>query len=295
MTYLARKLKTLFVGIFIVMISASSANAQEEEKKPDRPVRNMFESNLLIDNQSAIVPVKGTFEFDIMHRFGTWQNGYDDFWGVFAPSNIRLGFTYVAVKKLQLGFGLTKQNHLLDFNIKYAILEQTRSGRVPLALSYYGNMAIDARDGSNFDTGTDRYSYFHQLMAARKFSDRFSLQGLFNFSHFNAVKAFTNDSGEVLPVRENDHLSFSILGRYKITDGTAFIFNYDRPISDHEQLDPEANLGLGLEFVTSSHAFQFFVGNYRGIVPQYNQALNQFSFGDNEILIGFNMTRLWNF
>ena len=44
---------------------------------------------------NCLVPVKKTFEMDIQHRFGTVENGYEDFWGFFAPSNIRMGFSYV--------------------------------------------------------------------------------------------------------------------------------------------------------------------------------------------------------
>ena len=47
-----------------------------------------------------MVPIKGTFEMDIMHRFGTLETGYEDFYGFFAPSNIRLGFDYVPVNQI---------------------------------------------------------------------------------------------------------------------------------------------------------------------------------------------------
>ncbi len=55
-------------------------------------VGNTFESIWLIDNQTVHVPLRRTFEFDILHRFGTIKNGYSDFLGLYAPSNIRIGF-----------------------------------------------------------------------------------------------------------------------------------------------------------------------------------------------------------
>ena len=90
-----------------------------EERKP---VKNMFESIWIIDNQTVMVPFKNTLEFDIQHRFGLVENGYEDFWGLYAPSNIRLGFSYVPINNLMVGFGLTKQNLTWDFNAKYALL-----------------------------------------------------------------------------------------------------------------------------------------------------------------------------
>ena len=73
-----------------------------------KPVKNTFESVWISDNQTVMVPIKGTMEMDIMHRFGTWNKGYQDFWGFFAPSNIRIGISYVPINKLNVGIGFTK-------------------------------------------------------------------------------------------------------------------------------------------------------------------------------------------
>ena len=64
---------TILVTAFL-LCSTNVLFAQEStaDEKDTRPVKNMFESIWLIDNQTAIVPFKGTFEFDILHRFGTW-------------------------------------------------------------------------------------------------------------------------------------------------------------------------------------------------------------------------------
>ena len=46
-----------------------------------------------------MVPVKGTFEWDFQHRFGTVKNGSKDLWGVYGPANIRMGFVMDAPRK----------------------------------------------------------------------------------------------------------------------------------------------------------------------------------------------------
>src|SRR6476659_8939229 len=118
-----------------------------------KPVKNTFQSIWIIDNQSVMVAVKKTFEMDIMHRFGTVENGYEDFWGFFAPSNIRLGFSYAPVNKLNLGMGLTKGNMLWDFSAKYGIVQQNKG--MPVSATFYSNFAYDTRkdpDGSLFRT-----------------------------------------------------------------------------------------------------------------------------------------------
>jgi hypothetical protein len=75
-----------FLILFQANLSAQDSTAVAEitaAPKKVKPVKNTFQSIWIIDNQTVMVPVKGTFEMDIMHRFGTVQKGYDDFWGFF--------------------------------------------------------------------------------------------------------------------------------------------------------------------------------------------------------------------
>ncbi len=273
------------------------AQQDEAAEKDLRPVKGMFESTWLIDNQTAIIPFKGTFEFDIQHRFGTWNNGYDDFYGIFAPSNIRMGLNYVPIEKLQVGFGFSKDNRLLDFHAKYAILQQARVGGSPVNLTYLVNMSIDPREEekSGFVETTDRFAYFHQLMVARKFNDFISLQAAGSIAYFNFAEATTDTEGNYLGRRNNMVVSTSFLGRCKVTNTMGLIANFDVPLTEDEFTTPKPNISFGIELTSSSHAFQIFVGNYKWLVPQYNHMLSQNEFGNNDILIGFNMTRLWNF
>lgn len=295
---------TLALVIFLCLIFSNIVNAQDEAKEKDlRPVKNTFESTWMIDNQSVVVPYKGTFQFDILHRFGTVNKGYDDFWGLYANSNIRLGFHYVPVDRLMLGFGLTKTNITWDINAKYAILRQARMGGSPVSLSYFGNMAFDTRaqEVGQFVNKTDRYSYFHQLILARKFSDIFSVQVAGSVSHFNAVEAYKTPDNKVEGLYKNDHYAIAISTKYKAHDWINVIVNYDQPLTKHnvKEVDPFPGFSAGLELTSSSHQFQIFIGNYGSIIPQRNNVFNQNQFVFDKqsggILFGFNMIRMWNF
>jgi hypothetical protein len=276
--------KYIFLGLLIVIASPLAAQ-DEEETATDLPVRATFESSILIDNQSVMVPVKKTLFFNIQHRFGTWDDGLEDLYGFWDPSNIRIGFSYTIINNLSIGFGTTKNSRLQDFSLKYGLLTQTRSGKIPVSISYYGNTSVDTRNGENFYNKSDRFSYFHQVIIARRFSRTFSFQVAPSFSHFNLIGSDM----------KNDHIALSFGGRAKITAQTSLIFNVDQPITGHDQNNPNPNIGFGAEVATSSHAFQVFFGNYNALVPQYNNVFNGNDFGNNEILIGFNITRLWNF
>lgn len=255
-------------------------------------VGNTFESVWLIDNQTVMVPLRKTFEFDILHRFGTVKNGYSDLLGLYAPSNIRLGFGYTPINNLMLGFGFTKERLLWDYNLKYAILKEHGKNPAPVSVTYFANMALDTRKKENFINDSDRLSYFHQLMVAKKLSRDFSVQASFSLSHFNRVDAYISTEPEIVGKMKNDHLAFALLGRYKISDAFAFIANYDQPITKHKVNNPHPNISAGIELATPLHAFQVFLGNYRWQVPQYNNVFNANDFTDGDFLIGFNITRL---
>lgn len=253
-------------------------------------VGNTFESIWLIDNQTVHVPLRKTLEFDILHRFGTIKNGYEDLFGLYAPSNIRIGFGYTPLNRLMVGFGFTKDRLLWDFNWKYAILKE--SDVMPVSMTYFGNIGMDTRKKDNFVNNSDRYTYFHQLMVAKKITENLSLQAGLSLSHFNAVEGYLNNEGVQEGKMKNDHLAFNILGRYKISDAMAFIGNYDQPLTKHTTNNPNPNISVGVELATPLHAFQVFLGNYKWIVPQYNNLLNNNNFEDGAFLIGFNITRL---
>ena len=297
--------------------TASSADAAAPVKaKPKvKPVKNTFESVWIIDNQTVMVPIKKTFEMDIMHRFGTVNKGYEDFWGFFAPSNIRLGFSYTPIDRLNIGIGITKNNILWDASAKYAIITQTK-GKYPVSVSFYSSVAIDTRkeatiyDGSTINHNSDRLVFFNQLLIARKINNKLSVQISPSHSHQNAVGGYytKNDSSgkEIFKTMHNEHFAISFAARYKLTNVTSVMLNYDQPLTRHATNNPNPNLSFGVEFNTSNHSFQLFLGNYSLLSQARNNLFNEnspVSYTDVEgekvkggkFLIGFNITRLWNY
>ncbi len=263
--------------------------------KKSKVVKNTFGSVWVMDNQTVMVPIKGTLEMDIQHRFGTVNKGRKDMWGLFAPSNIRLGLSYAPVNKLFVGAGLTKERLQVDINAKYALLQQTADNKIPVSVAWFANAVLDAREKSDFRAGVHRFSYFNQLIIARKITEKFSAQVAPSFSWFNNVEAYVDKNGVIQKKMENGHLAISVLGRYKITEKSAITIGYDQPLTEHTTNNPDPNISFGFETTTSSHAFQVFAGNYFGIVPQSNNVFNQNDYREGQFVIGFNITRLWNF
>ena len=295
----------------VTIKDSTVAEKVEKTSAKVKPVKHSFQSIWIIDNQTVMVPVKGTFEMDIMHRFGTIKKGYEDLGGFFAPSNIRLGATYAPINKLNLGFGITKSNMLWDLNAKYSLLVQSK-GKSPVSISYYGDVAYSTLkdpDKTIFKFSSQRLSFFNQIIIARKITDKLSIQVSPNVSHQNAVNGYytKNDStGKVIfKTMKFDHFAISFSGRYKLTPVTSLMLNYDQPITKHATNNPNPNVAFGLEFNSSGHSFQLFLGNYSLLSPQRNNLYNTnspFPYTEADgtkvkggnFLIGFNITRLWS-
>jgi Membrane bound beta barrel domain (DUF5777) len=278
-----------------------------------KPVKNTFRSVWIIDNQTVMVPIKGTFEADIQHRFGTVQNGIKDLFGLYASANMRIGFSYVPINNLNLGFGATRNsgNMLLDGSAKYALLKQTK-GKYPVSVTYYGNMAYATKadpDHFLYTYQTQRWSFFNQVIIARKISDNFSIQAGISISHQNSVPGYyaqKDTTTFVYKEQKFDLFAASVAARYKLTEVTSIVVDYDQPLTRFPTDNPHPNLAFGFEFNSSGHTFQLFAGNYSLLNPQQNRLYNTnnpFGFTQTggkkvkggQFMIGFNITRLWNF
>ena len=123
------------------------------------------------------------------------------------------------------------------------------------------------------------------MIIARKFGQLISVQVAPSWSHYNVVAT----------TMRNDMIAVAVGGRIKISDQTALMFDYTQPITKFIKDNPHPGLSFGVEFSTSAHAFQLLVGNYNGIIPQKNIMFNQNDYFNGDVLIGFNITRLYNF
>ena len=300
-----KKVKTFtFIFLSLIFLFNVRAFSQDEEKKESddskKPAKPAFASGQLMDDQSVVVPTKKTLEFNIQHRFGTINNGISDLAGIYAPANIRLGFSYTPINNLALGFGVTKTKQYLDFNAKYSIVKQTKDWSMPVSVSVFGNMAMNTKVKDAVIPSSVgqkyRYSYFAELIIASRITPKISLQIAPSFSHFNAMDSLYS----------HNMWAVSVSGRYKISPQSSLMFNYTQQLAKHKinesqnasqpnyfKLQP--GVTIGWEISTSAHAFQVFASTFQGIVPQENIVFNANDPAKYQFLIGFNVTRLWSF
>ncbi|MCI4444272.1 MAG: hypothetical protein JHC39_12285, partial [Lentimicrobium sp.] len=272
--------------IFIVVFSLPMMLLAQEQKDTIVPVkaeleRAAFESTSLIESQSNRVYSKGTIEMIMNHRFGL-VTGTNDMIGIWAPADIRIALNYSITDRITVGFGTTKDNRLQDFSLKGALLRQTVNGKMPVSVTYYGNMAISALPKENFYHTSDRWSFFNQLIIAKRISKALSFQLAPSYSHYNVIDA---------PM-SNDLFAVEFGGRVKVTSDMCILLDVNQPITSQE-IAPKSGFSTGVEFSTVGHTFQIFISNYRGIVNQQSNMFNQNDFFEGDFAIGFNISRTW--
>jgi hypothetical protein len=278
--------------VLLLSLFLAPVFSQEETAKTSDPVRFTFGTGLLIDNQTVATPYKGGLEFEIHHRFSLIED-YHNLFGIYGSANTRLGLTYGVTDRLMIGLGTTKDYKLQDLQWKYLILRQTEDNSMPVSVSYYGNMVADLRTEDSFGPEASykeihRLSYFTQLIIARKFSEKISLQVAPSMAYFNSVPVYSDSVGF-----KNLNFGVHVGAKATVVGNHSLLLEYDQLLTKQENLgdlDPKPNLSLGWEIATATHNFQVFVANYSQIISQRNLVFNTNDFADGEFLVGFNIT-----
>ena len=282
--------KTFIILILSLFLTPVFAQEETKTEETSKPVRFTFGTTILIDNHTVVTPYKGGLELEIQHRFSLIQT-YHNLYGVFGSANTRIGLNYGITDRLMVGVGTTKDYKLQDIQWKYLIFQQTEDNRMPVSLSYYGNVVADLRTEDQFGPAErfreiHRLSYFTELIVARKINQMFSVQVAPSLAYYNSAPQFTDGTGY-----KNLNLGFSAGGRANLFGSHSVIFEYDRLLTKQNiEIQPKPNLAFGWEINTATHTFQIFATNFNQIIGQRNLLFNTNDSGKGKYLIGFNIT-----
>lgn len=139
-----------------------------------------------------------------------------------------------------------------------------------------------------------RFSYFAELMIARRFCKEFSAQIAISWVHYNLVDQAEMENNHVSGGL-NNNINIAGIGKLKISPQTSIMLSYSQPLMTYTNTAPWPNMGVGVEISTSTHAFQIFLTSANGLVPQETVMYNHNNPYNGAILLGFNITRLWTF
>ncbi len=292
-------MKKILLLILISFLAFGNTFAQDMDDLLDAELNNTktytiatFKSTHIINSHSVAQLKKNHLNFIIYHRFGAISGGIKQFFGI-DHANMRLGFEYAINDWLTLGVGRSNFEKTYDGLVKIRLLRQSKGGKwaMPVTLTYLGTSEIFTKPFDNPDRDnyfSSRLSYTHQLLIARKFSERLSLQLMPTVVHKNLVKT---------ALELNDLPALGIGGRYKLNKRIALTFEYYATFRlPKHNIDYHNPIGIGVDIETGGHVFQLVLSN-SGIMQDggYIYGTNNNDFFKGDIHFGFNITRVFSF
>jgi hypothetical protein len=271
-------------------------NSLEKEIPKKKPLTfASFKGTRLINLHTIETLGKGSLDFRISHRFGDFSSGSFNLWGLDGPATIRIGFDYSVTDRFTVGIGRSSFGKLFDGFLKYRILRQTMDNNMPISMTGVVSMNITGdKDPNKEVTGVDRYanfssriSYMYQLMIARKFNKRLTLQLSTILIHYNMVTNL-ND--------KNDMLSLAGSGRYKLSKSislTGEFIGRITPYTAQQKLIYHNSASLGVDIETGGHVFQIFVTNSIPINEVQLIPYTTSSWSKGQVRLGFNISRVF--
>lgn len=284
--------KALLLPAFLLL--TASALAQDdlmgmlEDNKPETTYADaIFKSTRIIQGHSVKSPSYGVLQFVVSHHFGRINQGIYDFFGL-DQATVRLDLHYGVTDRLAVGIGRSSFQKTLDGYIKYRMLRQSSGKKnMPVTLSYLAATDVNTLkwqepDRSNYFSS--RVSYVHQLLIARKFNDKLSLQLTPSLVHKNLVE--DNDDN-------NDIIATGIGGRYMITGSLSINAEYFHVFGERNDPQYENALAIGVDLETGGHVFQLHLTNSQPMFERGFITETRGKWSNGDIYFGFNINRVF--
>ena len=284
MKKLALLLLMLFINISLVA-QDDLLDELNDDVVVDNKTTSVFKGLKIINMESTKLAADGDFYFVISHRFGSVKSGIKDLFGL-DNSNIRLSFVYGINNWLNAGVSRSSSNKTYDAHLKYRLMQQVE-GKFPVTIVGFNSM--------EFNTGLDKvnyplleskhqYTYAHEILISRKFSENLSLEVAPIYLHQNFVE---ND------LQENTQYLLGIGGRYKVSKRVTINAEYHAHMNRTASSKYVNPLSLGVDIETGGHVFQLHVTNAR-LMNESGYLTNAIGdFGNGNVYFGFNIWRVF--
>lgn len=286
----------IFKWFLMVALSAgiqTISNAQDlldllgEDEPTTEFTYATFKTTRIINGHSVENPADGVLLFMISHRFGKLNSGAYDFFGL-DQATIRLGFEYGVGERLSVGIGRSSYQKAYDGFVKYKILRQSSGDRtMPLTMTWFSSMdlfSLKWQDTERKNYFSSRLSFVHQLLLARKFSDKFSLQLSPTFIHKNLVLTEADD---------NDTFAMGVGGRLKLTQRVSVNAEYFYLMPGSVADNFVNPLSIGFDIETGGHVFQLHFTNTQPMFERGFITETRGKWTNGDIYFGFNLSRVF--
>ena len=250
------------------------------------PVTATFKSTRVVNGQSVETMKKKHLDFRISHRFGKLNSGAYQFFGL-DQATMRLGFEYGLTDDLEIGVGRSTSQKVYDFFAKYKVLKQTTGARnIPVSITLFGGTGAATVDKER--KFQDKLYYTAQVLVARKFGERLSLQ----LSPTYLYRTMPDVQGD-----EKVVLAVGIGGRFKLSKRVSLNGEYFYTAREKNTVTApyHDSMSFGVDIETGGHVFQLHFTNSLGMIEKQFIGETAGSWGKGDIHYGFNISRTFSF
>ncbi len=256
----------------------------QEETEDKLAVYPAFKAMKIANLQSTKVASQGDLFMYVSHRFGTIKDGVETFFGLDA-ANTKIQLVYGLWDGFQLGLSRESLRKTYAGSAKMRLTRQTN--KFPLNMTAYATINLNSelkKERYPNMKYPDRLSFAYQLLMARVFSNRLSLELAPTFVRQNLVWEKFQDHNQVA-------LGFG--GRYKLTQRTSINFDYVLNLSRAEESVYKDPFTLGLDIETGGHVFQLMFSNAQSTNEPGFISNAEGDWWEGDIYFGFNIVRVF--
>lgn len=280
-----------FLLLYSLAVQAQESDLFDvfEESTQSEVVYATFKGTQLINAATNETPGEGVLQFVMAHRFGSFNDDYlYNFFGL-DNAQVRMQLDYGVTDRLNIGIGRSSFLKVADGFVKYQLLQQQKGTKtVPVSITLHSSTNYrNARYTDGIDHATsDRLSYMHQAIIARKWNRKLSTLVSPSVVHFNLVPTAQDP---------NTTAHITLGARYKISNRMALTGEStllsNREFSSGERYTTPFALGVDIE--TGGHVFQLHISNTRAMNGPYWMARNPYSASNGGLFLGFNISRVF--
>lgn len=285
------------IALLWLVIGMVEANAQDdltklleqETPKTTDYTSATFKGTRIINGHSVETVKKNHLDFLIHHRFDRLNSGAYNLFGL-DYSTVRLGFEYGLTDNIMIGVGRSSVQKTYDFFGKAKLLRQASGTKnIPVSITGLVSAVIETQDKTL--STQDKTSYCTQLLIARKFNDKLSLQ-------LNPTLLYRNRVATAAQERALFALGFG--GRMKVSKRVSLNAEYYWAFRDQDIINDlgdkyNNSLAIGFDIETGGHVFQLHFTNSSGMVEKQFIGDTAGSWGKGDIRYGFNVSRTFSF
>ena len=242
-----------------------------------------FKGLKVVNFESTKLVAKKQFTFIVAHRFGSLENGFDNFFGL-DDAVTRLNFVYGISDAVNVSMSRSSYQKIYESAIKYRLLRQQENG-FPFTLVGYNSILINTGlDKANLPLleFKHRIGYTAQLLLSRKVNSKFSAQLMPTFFHDNYVVTNSQD---------NSQFALGLGARYKLGKRWSINADYGWHLNRAGDSPFKNPLSIGFDLETGGHVFQLHFTNstsmiYKGFITE-----TVGDWLDGGVHFGFNISR----